>query len=77
METAIVYDPGLRLVAMVLEGEVIGFARTAHDADLTLRAVVDECQSILACPPSVLSECDDTVPTMTMEVADGTTNHTP
>ena len=75
MDTTIRYDPQGRQFAMVLEGEVIGFARTAHDATRTLQAVVREC-AVSTAPPSMLPDRDDTA-TTTTETDDGTTNHTP
>lgn len=59
METIIRYDSQVRQFAMVLDGEVIGFARTAHDATRTLQAIVAECAVYAAASPSVLSNRDE------------------
>ena len=76
MDMAIRYDPQGRQFAMVLDGEVIGFARTAHDATRTLQAVVREC-AVSTAPPSILAEREDTLPTPQQEADDDPTNHTP
>jgi hypothetical protein len=39
----IVYDRASRDYAMYLDGELIGFARTYHEAEVTLDQLVFEC----------------------------------
>jgi hypothetical protein len=41
-EKAIVYDPETRDFAMYLDGELVGFARTYQEAELTLDQLVFE-----------------------------------
>lgn len=40
--TQIVYDCQTKEFAMYLDGELVGFARTYHEAELTLLQLVDE-----------------------------------
>jgi hypothetical protein len=41
-EKVIVYDPETRDFAMYLDGELVGFARTYHEAEITLDQLVFE-----------------------------------
>jgi hypothetical protein len=41
-EKAIVYDPETRDFAMYLDGELVGFARTYQEAEITLDQLVFE-----------------------------------
>ena len=44
-EKEIVYDPETRDFAMYLDGELVGFARTWHEAEVTLDELVAELTS--------------------------------
>lgn len=44
-EKAIVYDPETRDFAMYLDGELVGFARTYQEAEVTLDQLVFELMS--------------------------------
>jgi hypothetical protein len=44
-EKAIVYDPETRDFAMYLDGELVGFARTYQEAEVTLDQLVYELMS--------------------------------
>lgn len=39
-ETSIAYDPETRDYAMRLDGELVGFARNKHEADVTLNELI-------------------------------------
>jgi hypothetical protein len=41
-EKAIIYDPETRDFAMYLDGELVGFARTYQEAEITLDQIVFE-----------------------------------
>lgn len=44
-ERAIIYDPETRDFAMYLDGELVGFARTYQEAEVTLDQLVFELMS--------------------------------
>lgn len=44
-EKAIIYDPETRDFAMYLDGELVGFARTYQEAEVTLDQLVFELMS--------------------------------
>jgi hypothetical protein len=49
---AIVYDPETRDFAMYLDGELVGFARTYQEADITLDQLIVELIKGLAASDS-------------------------